>query len=191
MNRRNNLEATFPSCGGRWPWPARWITTCPCCGFAGSDGKARAIVFGYACHCTVLDFYKFCGDYAGFAQIELEQRYPGSQAMFWQDAAATRTRFPAGAVELAQSYGRQLADSVAHVLEGADATDRGAARTGYQEIDLAFGPLPSRGADRAGLPVERLLHRQPRQALARRPSRTRGRLPRPIPTRSRPGGWTT
>ncbi|HLB74773.1 MAG TPA: neutral/alkaline non-lysosomal ceramidase N-terminal domain-containing protein, partial [Sedimentisphaerales bacterium] len=32
----------------------------------GPDGNLRAVLFGYACHCTTLDFYKFCGDYAGF-----------------------------------------------------------------------------------------------------------------------------
>ena len=31
--------------------------------------KLKGIVFGYACHCTVLDVYKFCGDYAGSAKL--------------------------------------------------------------------------------------------------------------------------
>lgn len=30
-----------------------------------------AVAFGYACHPTVLDGYKFSGDYPGFAQIAL------------------------------------------------------------------------------------------------------------------------
>ena len=47
-----------------------------------ADGALLAVVFGYACHCTVLDCYKFCGDYAGFAQVDLETRHPGAQAMF-------------------------------------------------------------------------------------------------------------
>ena len=34
---------------------------------SGLDGKVRAVVANYACHCTTLggDFNKFCGDWAG------------------------------------------------------------------------------------------------------------------------------
>src|SRR5207244_3695962 len=34
----------------------------------GADGRLRAAVFGYACHNTTLQFHRWCGDYAGFAQ---------------------------------------------------------------------------------------------------------------------------
>jgi len=40
----------------------------------GADGGLRAVLFGYACHCTTLDFYEFCGDYAGFAQEAIRTR---------------------------------------------------------------------------------------------------------------------
>ena len=30
-----------------------------------ADGALKAIIFGYACHCTTLSFYQFTGDYAG------------------------------------------------------------------------------------------------------------------------------
>jgi hypothetical protein len=44
------------------------------------DGKkTRAILFGYACHNTTLDFYQFCGDYAGFAQQYIERRIRGGR----------------------------------------------------------------------------------------------------------------
>ena len=32
------------------------------------DGKLEAMLFGYACHPTTLNFTKWCGDYPGFAQ---------------------------------------------------------------------------------------------------------------------------
>ena len=57
----------------------------------GGDGGLVAVVFGYACHCTVLDSYKFCGDYAGFAQVDLEKSHPGAQAMFVAGCGATKT----------------------------------------------------------------------------------------------------
>ena len=43
-------------------------------------GDLRALLFGYACHNTTLGFYQFCGDYAGFAQYDLEQTFPGAVA---------------------------------------------------------------------------------------------------------------
>src|SRR5437899_110547 len=47
------------------------------------DGKLRAVVFGYACHNTTLQFYRWCGDYAGFAMADLEAKHPGVTALFW------------------------------------------------------------------------------------------------------------
>ena len=51
---------------------------------AGADGKPRAVVFGYACHNTTFgaDCRQLNGDYAGFAQIELEKALPGATAMY-------------------------------------------------------------------------------------------------------------
>ncbi|MHC4243291.1 MAG: neutral/alkaline non-lysosomal ceramidase N-terminal domain-containing protein [Planctomycetota bacterium] len=46
------------------------------------DGKLQAVVFGYACHSTTLSFTQFCGDYAGFAQLYLEEAHPEATAMF-------------------------------------------------------------------------------------------------------------
>ncbi|HET6962482.1 MAG TPA: neutral/alkaline non-lysosomal ceramidase N-terminal domain-containing protein, partial [Terriglobia bacterium] len=41
-------------------------------------GNLRGVLMGYACHNTTLtgEFYKLSGDYAGFAQYALEERYP-------------------------------------------------------------------------------------------------------------------
>ena len=48
------------------------------------DGKPRAVLFGAAVHGTTLgaDNYQLCGDYAGFAQAYLQERYPKAQTMF-------------------------------------------------------------------------------------------------------------
>ncbi|HYZ85316.1 MAG TPA: neutral/alkaline non-lysosomal ceramidase N-terminal domain-containing protein, partial [Bryobacteraceae bacterium] len=46
------------------------------------NGGIVAILFGYACHNTTLgaNVYQLTGDYAGYAQTELEKKYPGTQA---------------------------------------------------------------------------------------------------------------
>lgn len=48
------------------------------------QGPPLAILFGHACHSTTLgsDCYQYNGDYDGFAQLALEQRYAGTTAMF-------------------------------------------------------------------------------------------------------------
>ena len=42
----------------------------------------RGLVFGYSCHTTALGGLSISGDYAGFAQLELEKTYPASHS--WQ-----------------------------------------------------------------------------------------------------------
>ena len=45
------------------------------------QGQLRAVAFGYSCHATALSGETVNGDYAGFAQIELEKTLPGATAL--------------------------------------------------------------------------------------------------------------
>src|SRR5262249_54476286 len=80
------------------------------------DGRLRAVAFGYACHATVLSFYKYSGDYPGFAQTELEKAHPGAVALFWAGCGADQNPLPRRTVELAEHYGKRLAAAVEDVL---------------------------------------------------------------------------
>jgi hypothetical protein len=144
VNRRNNPEKSVPELRRRMALAGPVDHDVPVLRVSGFGGKVRAIVFAYACHCTVLDSYQFCGDYAGFTQVDLEDRYPGSQAMFIAGCGGDQNPIPRRALELARGYGRQLADSVAQVMESPMRRIENSLRSGYQEIDLAFGPLPSK-----------------------------------------------
>jgi hypothetical protein len=110
----------------------------------GVDGKLRAVVFGYACHNTTLQFYQWCGDYAGFAQIYLEEKHPGATALFWAGCGADANPLPRSKVELCEKYGRDLADAVEGVQAGKMTPVRGAARVSYGEIALPFDELPGK-----------------------------------------------
>ena len=44
-------------------------------------GQMLASIVNYACHPTTLSFTKWCGDYPGFAQVEIEQQHPGTLAL--------------------------------------------------------------------------------------------------------------
>ncbi len=82
VNRRANREGEVPKLRQSLALQGPDDHDVPVLRISRSDGSLTAVVFGYACHCTVLDFYKFCGDYAGFAQVDLEKRYPGATALF-------------------------------------------------------------------------------------------------------------
>jgi neutral ceramidase len=103
-----------------------------------------AVVFGYACHSTTLSSLEWSGDYAGFTQIALEEKYPGAQAMFWAGCGADQNPLPRRTVELCRDYGNQLAVAVSDVLEGTLRPISPRLKTAYREIDLPLGPLPDR-----------------------------------------------
>ena len=110
-----------------------------------ADGtQVRGVIFGYACHNTVLGFYQFCGDYAGFAQLYLEERHPGATALFFSGCGADQNPLPRRKVELAEQYGRMLALSVDKVLATEMSPVSGAVRTRFREIPLEFNTIPSR-----------------------------------------------
>ncbi len=108
----------------------------------GPDGKLRALLFGYACHNTTLggDFYRISGDYAGFAQIELEKLHPGATAMFMILCGADQNPNPRGTLEHAMNYGKALAEAVEGALAGRLRPVKPPLRADYTEINLEFAP---------------------------------------------------
>jgi len=110
---------------------------------ADTSGAIKALVFGYACHNTVLDKYQFSGDYAGFAQLELEKAYPDATALYFQGAGADQNPMPRRTVPLAQQFGRELAAAVQRVLDEPMRPLAPQLTTAYSEIDLALSPPPT------------------------------------------------
>ena len=85
-----------------------------------------------------------CGDYPGFAQIELEKAHPGATALFFAGCGADQNPLPRRTVELAQEYGRQLARAVDDVLGGKMTPIAGELSTTYEEIPLPLAKLPTK-----------------------------------------------
>lgn len=106
-------------------------------------GKIMAVAFGYACHPTVLDGYEWSGDYAGFAQIELEKMHPGATALFFQGAGADQNPLPRHSVELVRQYGRTLAAAVDRALNEQMRPLSPEISTGYKEIELPLASPPT------------------------------------------------
>jgi len=129
MNRRQKLNPAGPS---DYDVPVLKITA--------PDGKLRAVLFGYACHNTTLtgEFYQFSGDYAGFAEIALEQAHPGATALFMMLCGADQNPNPRSTLEYAQQHGAELAAEVGRVLDSKGQPVRGAILAAFQSVDLAF-----------------------------------------------------
>lgn len=108
------------------------------------EGKLRAVVFGYACHNTTLQFYQWCGDYAGFAQQNIEDKHRGATALFWMGCGADANPLPRSKVELCKKYGRELTVAVEDTLAGRLTPITGDSAAKYATIALPFDKLPSR-----------------------------------------------
>ena len=145
VNRRNNKEPDVPALRIRNALEGPVDHDVPVLLIRGkSEKKLKMVVYGYACHCTVLSFYKFCGDYVGFASNDLEERYPGSLAMFVAGCGADQNPLPRGTIELARKYGKELADAVAHVVDSPAMPIEGKSSCAYKLVNLRFGTLPIR-----------------------------------------------
>jgi len=108
------------------------------------QGKLRAVMFGYACHNTTLPYYKFCGDYAGFAQQYLQEDLPGVTALFVAGCGADQNPYPRGTEERARQHGRTLATAVEAALETVPRPLGGPLVSAAEEVAIDFAPPPAR-----------------------------------------------
>jgi hypothetical protein len=112
-----------------------------------SKGNLQAVLFGYACHNTTLGFYKFCGDYAGFAQEYLEAAHPGTVALFLMGCGGDQNPYPRRTLELAQQHGRSLANAVETTLQALKDKPNpiaGPLRVALENVTLEFATPPSK-----------------------------------------------
>jgi hypothetical protein len=144
VNRRTNKETDVPKLRelGQLKGPVDHDVPVLC--VRNTKDRIEAIVFGYACHATVLSFYQWSGDYPGFAQMELEKNYPDAVALFWAGCGGDQNPLPRRTVALARKYGKQLADAVQGELDRPMAAIDGKLAMSYREIDLPFAELPTR-----------------------------------------------
>ncbi|MFY8058207.1 MAG: neutral/alkaline non-lysosomal ceramidase N-terminal domain-containing protein, partial [Planctomycetaceae bacterium] len=107
VNRRNNREPDVPMLRTEGKLVGPVDHRVPVLAARAADGKLVAVLFGYACHATVLSGMDWCGDWPGFAQLEIEKAHPGTIALFWAGCGADQNPLPRRTVELAMEYGRQ------------------------------------------------------------------------------------
>lgn len=109
------------------------------------SGDMLAVVFGYACHTTASHGNQIHGDYAGFAQTELEALYPPANALFVAGCGGDINPLPRARPDAAQTYGGILASAVEEVLKAPMTAVTGPLRTSFTEVNLGFQTPPTRG----------------------------------------------
>lgn len=112
----------------------------------GRNGKTRVILFGYACHNTIMSFFKTSGDYAGYAQKFLEEDHPGAVAMFMMGAGGDQNPHPRREAEHLTLHGRALADAVNRALDKPQTRIGSGLRLARQDTPLRFQPPPDRAS---------------------------------------------
>ncbi len=144
VNRRNNKEADGNKLRSLGQLVGPKDHDVPVLAVRNEKGDLKSILFGYACHATVLGDYQWSGDFPGYAQMELESRHPGCVALFFAGCGADQNPIPRRTVELASHYGRQLASAVDQTLLTTEMKPASPTLTcEYREIELAFDKLPT------------------------------------------------
>jgi hypothetical protein len=108
-----------------------------------ASGNRKAIVFGYACHCTTIppEDLRYCGDWAGFAKEHLQEANSGATALFIPGPGADQDPEPRGALELSRQYGKEIAQSVQEALDGPGIEITGPIRVGWEDVQLSLEPI--------------------------------------------------
>lgn len=144
VNRRNNKESDVERLRSRGELRGPVDHDVPVLAVRDEKGTLKAVVFGYACHATVLNGYEWSGDYPGYAQIELEKMYPTATALFLASCGADQNPLPRRRVELAVDYGRQLASAVDESLRSPMQPIEGHLDAFYAEVPLPLEKTPTR-----------------------------------------------
>ena len=145
VNRRENPEADVPRMRAEGvPLKGAVDHYVPVLAVKDEEGALLAALFGYACHPTTLSFTQWCGDYPGFAQINLERNHPGTAAMFFNACGADQNPIPRRKLELAERYGRMLSDAVEEVLSVPMKPVSEGLETAFEFVDLDYDEIVTR-----------------------------------------------
>jgi putative membrane-bound dehydrogenase-like protein len=110
-------------------------------------GKVRAVYVTYACHCVTLSNNKVSGDWAGFAQEQIEDDHPGAVALVSVGCGADSnpsSGVTGDKVDVARSQGAALAREVRRLVKGRLTPVTGTLRTAARQIELPLDTPPTR-----------------------------------------------
>lgn len=110
----------------------------------GADGKVRAILTNYACHCTTIGIESIHGDWAGCAQEALQREFPGAIALTAIGCGADQNPNPRRTMELVAQYGEALGAEAKRLVNEKLTPVNGSLDCRTKRIELAYDTLPTR-----------------------------------------------
>jgi hypothetical protein len=143
VNRRENKEPEVPDKRTKGLLAGPSDHDVPVLSVRDPEGTLQAVLFGYACHATVLSGQTWNADYPGYAQIELEKKFPGAIALFWAGCGGDQNPVPRRELPLAQAYGADLAARVGDVLRATMPELAPTLEHAYREVEAPLDVLPT------------------------------------------------
>jgi neutral ceramidase len=143
VNRRNNIETNVPGLIAEGALQGPVDHSVPVLAVLTPEGNLKAVLFGYACHNTTMNFDQWSGDYAGYAQLALERSHPEAAAMFFMGCGGDQNPLPRRQPGLAERYGNMLAGAVEEVLLAPPKTLPPELKTSMEMLSLDLGPAPT------------------------------------------------
>ncbi|HEV8606987.1 MAG TPA: neutral/alkaline non-lysosomal ceramidase N-terminal domain-containing protein, partial [Tepidisphaeraceae bacterium] len=124
--------------------PVDWAM--PMIAAVDGEGKVRAVLINYACHCTTLgsDINKTCGDWAGYAQEDFEKEHPGAVAMVSIGCGADANPAPRGKLDDAKEHGKEIATEAERLIGAGLKALSGKLEMHIKRFELPFDELPTR-----------------------------------------------
>ena len=157
VNRRSNSERQVAALREKGALKGPVDHDLPVMTISGADGALKVILFGYACHATTTPLYEWSSDWPGVACTNLETAHAGATAMSWIGCGGDQNPLPRGSYKHLAKYGKECADAVEAALAAKDAhkpITPAKLAMNYSEIDLPFGPLPTKEQLTAELTAE-------------------------------------
>jgi neutral ceramidase len=146
INRRENRGAELDQRAAAGTLKGPVDHQVPVLRVADAKDKTLVILFGYACHNTIMSFFKTSGDYAGYAQKFIEEANPGAVAMFVMGAGGDQNPYPRRKAEHLPLHGRALADAVSRALKGKQTQVTSRLRVARHDARLKMQPAPDKDA---------------------------------------------
>lgn len=143
-NRRTLKNGRWAGFGVNRPGPVDHAL--PALRVTDADGKLRALLTSYACHCTTLTgkHNRIAGDWAGHAQELFARRHPGGVLLVAIGCGADQNPEPRGEPVYAVQHAEALVDELDRLLEGPWRELPGTVATRLERIPLAFDTPPTR-----------------------------------------------
>lgn len=139
VNRRTNIQAQLHLLD-QFNGPADY--TVSVLKVEKESGGLLAILFGYACHASMLRDYIISGDYPAYARMELKNLYPDATSLFFQGAGGNQIGYPRNTVENTLQAGKSLAAAVERVLSEPMHELAPSLSTSYSEVNLESDQIP-------------------------------------------------